>query len=110
MSDICADNRFDMIEKYHKLLKENTNIETSYEEMQVIDNILFRFWQMDWLDKIELAEKIVRCKDCKHYKYDKYYQTYCCCRKPKKFIDDYDKRKLDDYCSKGKRRENDGRA
>ncbi len=52
--------------------------------------------------------EIVRCKECKYYKYNKYYQTYCCCRKPKKFIDEYDKRNLDDYCSKGKRRENNG--
>ena len=53
------------------------------------------------------VESVVHCKDCKYYKYNKYYQTYCCCRKPKKFIDDYDKRKLDDYCSRGKRRESE---
>lgn len=54
--NICTDNRFEMIEKYLELLKQGTNIETSQEEMQVIENILFRFWQMGWLDKIETAE------------------------------------------------------
>lgn len=53
MCDLCNDNRFELIEKYKKKLIESTNIETSPEEMQVIDNILFRFWQMDWLDKLE---------------------------------------------------------
>lgn len=64
--NICTDNRFEMIEKYLELLKQGTNIETSQEEMRTIQNILFRFWQMGWLDKIEFADTIVRCKDCKH--------------------------------------------
>ena len=29
------------------------NIETSKDEMAVIDNVLFRCWQMGWLDKLE---------------------------------------------------------
>lgn len=53
MNNICGDNRFELIEKYKKLLVEATNIETSPEEMKVIDTILFRFWQMGWLDKLE---------------------------------------------------------
>ncbi len=53
MSDMCTDNRFELIEKYKKELVEATNIETSPEEMQVLDNILFRFWQMGWLDSID---------------------------------------------------------
>lgn len=53
MSDMCADNRFELIEKYKKELVEATNIETIPEEMQVLDNILFRFWQMGWLDSID---------------------------------------------------------
>lgn len=52
-SDICTDNRFELIEKYKKKLIEATNIEDSPKEMEVIDNILFRMWQMDWLDKLE---------------------------------------------------------
>ena len=53
MADICTDNRFELIERFKKKLIESTNIETSPEEMRVIDNILFRFWQMGWLDSIE---------------------------------------------------------
>ena len=53
MPDICTDNRFELIDKYKTKLLDSTNIETSPEEMAVIDNILFRFWQMGWLDKLE---------------------------------------------------------
>lgn len=53
MDDMCNDNRFELIEKYKKRLIEATNIETASDEMAVIDNILFRFWQMGWLDKLE---------------------------------------------------------
>lgn len=49
MCDVCGDNRFELIEKYKKALMEATNIESSKDEMDVIDNILFRFWQMGWL-------------------------------------------------------------
>ena len=54
MCDLCNDNRFELIEKYKKKLIEATNIETAPDEMTVLDNILFRFWQMGWLDKLEL--------------------------------------------------------
>lgn len=53
MTEICNDNRFELIEKYKNKLLENTNIADSKEEMDVIDNILFRFWQMGWFDKLE---------------------------------------------------------
>lgn len=69
MSDMCDDNRFDLIEKYKKKLIEATNIENAPDEMAVLDNILFRFWQVGWLDKLELPSaqpEITRCKDCKH--------------------------------------------
>lgn len=51
--EICGDNRFEIIEKAKKYLLENTNIETSPNEMAVIDNILFRCWQCGWLDHFE---------------------------------------------------------
>lgn len=51
--EVCIDNRFELIKKYKERLIEATNIETSKDEMAVIDNILFRFWQMGWLDKLE---------------------------------------------------------
>ncbi len=54
MSDMCDDNRFELIEKYKKELIEATNIETAPDEMAVLDDILYRFWQMGWLDKLEL--------------------------------------------------------
>lgn len=62
MADLCTDNRFELIEKFKKKLIESTNIETSPEEMNVLDNILFRFWQMGWLDKLELPPAQPDCK------------------------------------------------
>lgn len=56
MSDMIDDNRFVLIEKYKQRLIESTNIESRPEEMEVLDSILFRFWQMGWLNKLEEAE------------------------------------------------------
>ena len=53
MSDMCGDNRFALIEKYKQELIDGTNIEDSPEEIAVIDSVLFRFWQMGWLKKID---------------------------------------------------------
>lgn len=53
MCDICGDNRFDIIRRAKNDLLISTNIETSHNEMKVIDNFLFRCWQMGWLDKYE---------------------------------------------------------
>ena len=53
MSELCTDNRFELIEKYKAELIEKTNIEMAQDEMAVIDNVLFRFWQMGWLDKLD---------------------------------------------------------
>lgn len=53
MSDLCDDNRFELIEKYKKELIEATNIETAPDEMAVLGDILFRFWQMGWLESID---------------------------------------------------------
>lgn len=53
MSEICDDNRFELIEKYKTKLLEATNIDSSPAEMAVIDEILFRFWQMGWLKILE---------------------------------------------------------
>lgn len=53
MVEICGDNRFELIDKYKRKLIEATNIETAPDEMAVLDDILFRFWQMGWLDKLE---------------------------------------------------------
>ena len=53
MAECFTDDRFELISKYKQKLIEATNIESSPDEMAVIDNILFRFWQMGWLDKLE---------------------------------------------------------
>ena len=55
-TEVCGDNRFDLIKKYKERLIEKTNIETAKDEMNVIDSILFRFWQMGWLDRLEADE------------------------------------------------------
>lgn len=51
MNETCNDNRFEIIEKAKKHILEATNIDTSSDEMKVLDNFLFRCWQMGWLDK-----------------------------------------------------------
>ena len=56
MGDVCTDGRFDLIERFKRDLVEATNIETSPEEMAVLDSILFRMWQMGWLDKLAASQ------------------------------------------------------
>ena len=51
MATICGDNRDESIRKAKEALLESTNIEDSPKEMAVLDNFLFRCWQMGWLDK-----------------------------------------------------------
>ena len=53
MNEAINDNRYELIKKYKQKLIEATNIESREDEMEVIDNILFRFWQIGWLDKLE---------------------------------------------------------
>lgn len=53
MMENCGDNRFEVIAKAKKYILENTNIETSKDEMKVLDNILFRCWQMGWLKQFD---------------------------------------------------------
>ena len=53
MADICGDNRFKIISKAKEALLKSTNIEESPKEMAVLDNFLFRCWQMDWLKMYE---------------------------------------------------------
>lgn len=57
MNEICTDNRFEIISKAKQALLESTNIDTSPDEMKVIDDFLFRCWQMGWLDKYDDKEK-----------------------------------------------------
>lgn len=57
MKEMCTDNRFEIIEKAKKHILEATNINTSEDEMKVLDSFLFRCWQMGWLDKYSSIEK-----------------------------------------------------
>ena len=71
-ADVCNDNRFEIIAKAKADLLEGTNIETDEAEMAVIDNILFRCWQMGWLDRYDRktensSEKPNNCETCKHW-------------------------------------------
>ena len=53
MGEICADNRFEIIQRAKEDLINSTNIETSLKEMEVLNNFLFRCWQMGWLKQYE---------------------------------------------------------
>lgn len=64
MSNMIDDNRFVLIEKYKQRLIEGTNISDRQEEMAVLDSILFRFWQMGWLDKLEEEPHEIGYDDC----------------------------------------------
>ena len=63
MDGICIDytinsknySRFDIIEKAKEKLIKSTNI--SQEELNVLDSILFRIWQIGWLPESLLTEK-----------------------------------------------------
>lgn len=50
---VCEDNRFEIIAKAKEDILSSTNIESSKDEMKVLDNFLFRCWQMGWLNKYE---------------------------------------------------------
>jgi hypothetical protein len=50
--EVCGDDRFELIGKAKAKLLEATNIEMRPDKMAVIDSILFRCWQMGWLDKL----------------------------------------------------------
>ena len=54
--DTCGDDRFDLIAKAKQKLLDATNIDSSPDEIAVLDNILFRCWQMGWLDRLRDAD------------------------------------------------------
>lgn len=56
-NEACGDNRFEIIEKAKNHILQSTNIETSKAEMAVLDNFLFRCWQMGWLDRYDDQKK-----------------------------------------------------
>lgn len=52
LHEVCGDDKFDLIAKAREKLLDSTNIESRPEEVAVLDNILFRCWQMGWLDQL----------------------------------------------------------
>ena len=66
----CGDNRFEIIAKVKEHLIKSTNIEMHPEELEQVDNILFRLWQLGYLtakdelvklkkEQVEMKKKIV---------------------------------------------------
>lgn len=51
MGDICGNNRFIIIKRAKEDIIQSTNIESSKDEMNVLDSFLFRCWQMGRLGK-----------------------------------------------------------
>jgi hypothetical protein len=52
--EVCSDNRFEIIEKVKNHLIESTNI--TKKELDVVDSILFRLWQLRYFDNVEVEE------------------------------------------------------
>lgn len=51
MCDNCTDNRFEIIDAAKQDLLQSTNIQSSPAEMAVLSSMLYRCWQMGWLEK-----------------------------------------------------------
>lgn len=58
MSDYITGSQFEIIAKAKADLLDSTNIESSPEEMAVLDDFLFRCWQMGWLVKYEEQDHV----------------------------------------------------
>ena len=67
MGGVCGDNRFEIIAKVKEHLIKATNIESQPKELEQLDNILFRLWQLGYfnLETIpKLKEEIEDWKSC----------------------------------------------
>lgn len=51
MNETCSDNRFEIIAKAKKDFYEQTNVDKFPKELEVLDSLLFRCWQIGWLDQ-----------------------------------------------------------
>ena len=49
MGEVCVDNRFEIIQR----AKDDLINSTTLKEMEVLDNFLFRCWQMGWLKQYD---------------------------------------------------------
>ena len=56
-TNICGDDRFEIITRAKKDIISATNIEDAKDEMECLDSFLFRCWQMGWLDKYAPYQK-----------------------------------------------------
>ena len=56
-SNICGDDRFEIIARAKEDIISATNIEDAKDEMKCLDSFLFRCWQMGWLDKYTSYQK-----------------------------------------------------
>jgi hypothetical protein len=52
MANTCGDDRFELIAMAREKLINGTNISDRPYEMDALDSILFRCWQMGWLDQL----------------------------------------------------------
>lgn len=64
-ADMCGDDRFELIEEAKRRLLESTNIEDRPKEVAVLDSMLFRLWQMGWLDHLREDNGAEACEWCK---------------------------------------------
>lgn len=58
MNGICGDNRFEIINKVKNTLLEETNIDKSPKELEVLDTVLFRLWQCGYFSLNEQNEQL----------------------------------------------------
>lgn len=55
-------SEFEIISKAKQALLDSTNIESSPDEMKVLNDFLFRCWQMGWLDKYDDTKDVVEVR------------------------------------------------
>ena len=60
---ICGDNRFEIIAKVKEHLLEATNINMQPKELEVLDSILFRLWQLGYFEKDKQIEELEKKLD-----------------------------------------------
>lgn len=61
--DTCGDDRFELIAKAKQKLLDATNINSRPDEVAVLDSILFRCWQMGWLDQLSEDNSCAECAE-----------------------------------------------
>ena len=78
LNAMCNDDRFEIIKETKDYIIEATNIETSPEEMAVLDSICFRLWQLgltkrnkDKLRSLLVEPSLIHCvQEWKDRKYN----------------------------------------